>query len=339
MILHVAGTMVPGSPPLPEYMKASVYLPPSLVNNHPEIRPSILRITQEFLETIGVTTVQNWKVRAKNDLGFSLTMAGVARANGTIYDVPQPQFRSSHYIILGQPMGTLDDGRTTPTTGSEVASPTPSPPSSSYGFEDMDMASQLIDAQEQVHTLAEQLTSAQQEIRRLEAQLELFSELDDSPRIPTATRNTPVKISASADFRTSSYQRHIYPGGSQSQSRSRLHTPRKGRVADVGLGGSPFRSTPVRPLQFTQPESTPPANEKGKGRELIADTGAELPSFSFTALVLQNYGLHSFLDQVLLIVKLIPDAQWLQKLVQLGIPTGVVSELLTAITMDEAQKN
>jgi hypothetical protein len=46
MILHVAGTMVPGSPPLPEYMKASVYLPPSLVNHHPEIRPSILQITQ-----------------------------------------------------------------------------------------------------------------------------------------------------------------------------------------------------------------------------------------------------------------------------------------------------
>ena len=339
MILHVAGTMVPGAPPLPEYMKASVYLPPSLVNNHPEIRPSILRITQEFLETIGITTVRNWRVRAKNDLGFSLTMPGVACANGTIYDVPEPQFRSSHYIILGQPVGTLDDGRTTPATTSEVASPTPSPPSSSYGFEDMDMASQLIDAQKQVHTLAEQLTSARQDIRRLEAQLELFSDLDDSPHIPTATKNTPVKGSTSADFRASSSQRHIYPEGSQSQSRSRLHTPRKGRVADVGLGGSPFQSNPVRPLQFTPPESMPHANKKGKGRKLIADTGAELPSFSFTTLVLQNYDLYSFLNPVLLIVKLIPDGQRLQELVRLGIPTEVVSELLTAITMDEAQMN
>ena len=215
------------------------------------------------------------------------------------------------------------------------------------------MASQLIDAQEQVHTLAEQLASAQREIRKLEAQLELFSEPDDSPHIPTATRNIHVKTSTSTDFRTRSrgrswhetsnfrtfsYHRNIYPELEGSQ-RSRLHTPRKGCVADVGLGDSPFRSTPVRPLQFTLPESTPLPNEKGKRRELIVDTSADLPSFLFTTLLLRNYGLHSFLDPVLLIVKLIPDTQRSQKLVQLGIPNGVVSELLTAITMDEAQMN
>ena len=42
MMLHVPGTMVPNSPLLPEYIKASVYLPPSLVNNHPELHPPIL---------------------------------------------------------------------------------------------------------------------------------------------------------------------------------------------------------------------------------------------------------------------------------------------------------
>jgi len=256
MILHVAGTMVPGSLPLPEYMKASVYLPPSLINNHPEICPSILQITQQFLETIGVITVQNWKVRAKKDLGYTLTMPGIACANGMIYDVPQPQFQLSHYVIPGQPIGTLDDGRSTPGTTSEVASPTPSPPSSSYGSEDIDMVSQLADAQEQVHTLTEQLTSAQREICKLEAQLGLFSGVDDRPHVPTSARNTPVKTSVSADFRTSSYQRHIYPEGSQSQSRYRFHTPRKGRVADVGLGGASLCSTPVRPLQFPPSEST-----------------------------------------------------------------------------------
>jgi len=189
---------------------------------------------------------------------------------------------------------------------------------------------QLLDAQEQVHILTEQLTSARREIRRLECQLELFSGLDDGPCIPTPTRNTPVMTPTSTDLRTTSHQRQTYLEQSQSPSRSRLHTPRKGRVADVGLGplgGFPLRSAPL--------ESTPSAKEKGKGRDRIADTGAEPPSFSFTELILQNYSLHSFLDRVLLIVKLIPDAQRSKELVRLGIPAGVVSEVLTAIAMDE----
>jgi hypothetical protein len=338
MILHVAGTMVPGSPSLPEYMKASIYLPPSLVNNHPELRPSILQITQEFLETIGVTTVQNWRVRAKNDLGYSLTMPNVARANNTIYDLPQPQIRSSHYIIPGQPMGA---GPTAPETASEVSSPTPSPPSSP--FEDTEMLSQsvqLIDTQEQVHILSEQLALAQQEIQRLEALLEWYSDLDDDrPCVPASTRNTPVIISRSADSRTSSHQRHTYPEQSQSPSRSRFHTSRKGRVADIGLSNSPLRSTPVRPLQFTVPESIPSTQEKGKERQQTLDTSEEQSSFLFTELLLQNYGLRSALDQVLLIIKLIPETQWSNKLLRLGIPRGVVSEVLTAIAMDEAQMN
>jgi hypothetical protein len=202
---------------------------------------------------------------------------------------------------------------------------------SCYSSEDTETAFlQLFDAQEQVHILTKQLASAQREIQVLEGQLELFSGLDDGPHVPPPTRNTSVMTPASADLRTTSHQRQIYPEQSQSPLRSRLHTPRKGRVADVGLGGFPLHSTPIHPF-----ESTPSAKEKGKGRDRIADTGAEPPSSSFIALILQNYGLHSFLDPVLLIVKLIPDEQQPKELVRLGIPTGVVSELLTAITMDE----
>lgn len=350
MILHVAGTMVPGSPPLPEYMKASVYLPPSLVDHHPEIRPSILQITQQFLETIGVTTVRNWKIRAQKDLGYSFKTTNVARPNGTIYDVPQPQFRSSHYIIPGQPMETsLNERQTIPPntyTASRVSSPTSlsseSPPSlSSYGSEDTEtVIVQHFNSQEQVHILTEQLSSAQREIQRLEGQLELFSGLDDRPCVLTPTRKTPVMTLASAELQTtsSSHQRQIYTEQSQPPSRSRLHAPRKGRVAEVGLGGSPLRGLHSTPLHPNHPlESTPSAKEKGKDRDWITDTGAEPPSFSFTALILQSYGLNSFLDQVLLIVKLIPDAQRRKEFVRLGIPTGVVSELLTAISMDEEQ--
>jgi hypothetical protein len=339
MILHVAGTMVPGSPSLPEYLKANVYLPPSLVNNHPELHPSILRITQEFLETIGVTTVQNWRACAKNDLGFNLNMpSGFARPNGKIYDVPAPQFRSSHYIIHGQPMGASldsDDGPRTATT--PVLAPTPSPSSSGYSFENMD-------AQEQVYILSEKLSFAQQHIRRLEAQLELFSGLDEDARdaphqlptsLPTPTRNTSVMAPESDDFHTSSplHQRRNYPDTSR---KSPFCTPRKGRVADIGLATSPLHSTSIHPLRFT---SMPSTKGKGKMREEqeIKDSGAEPPLFKFTALVLQNYDLFRFLDQVLLIIKVIPEADRLEELVRLHIPEGVVSQLLTAISMDKAQ--
>ena len=135
MILHVPGTMVPGSPPLPEYIKASVYLPPSLVDNHPELHPSILRITQEFLETIGITTVRNWGVRARNDMGYTLSMPGNPQPNGKIYGVPKPKSRSSHYIIPGQPISSshaVNDGHN-PTS---ISVPAPFPVSSSYGFDD-----------------------------------------------------------------------------------------------------------------------------------------------------------------------------------------------------------
>lgn len=132
MILHVPGTMVPGSPPLPEYIKASVYLPPSLVNNHPELHPPILRITQEFLETIGITTVRNWRMRARNDMGYSLSMPGNPQPNGKIYDVPNPKSRSSHYIIPGQPISSshaVNNGHN-PTS---VSVPAPFPMSSADG--------------------------------------------------------------------------------------------------------------------------------------------------------------------------------------------------------------
>ena len=254
MILHVPGSMVPGSPPLPEYIKASVYLPPSLVNNHPELHPSILRITQEFLETIGITTVRNWVACATNDMGYSFPMPGNAQPNGKIHGVPKPKPRSSHYVIPGQPMGSshaVNDGH----NPISISVSTPSLASSLYDFNDeMGTMTQLLDAQEQIHLLCEQLSSANGQIKRLEAQLGLFSGLADvsvsSPSgyssFPTSMQNSPVKpiVSAASSFR----QHTLSPEPFQSPSKSHPRTPRKGRVADVGLGSStPSRS--LHPLQ------------------------------------------------------------------------------------------
>jgi len=169
MILHVSGTQVPGSLPLPEYLKANVYLPPSLVENQPELCPFILRITQDFLETIGVATVLNWKTRAVNDLGYSMTMAGNARPNGKIYDVPPPQIRSAHYIIPGQCMGDSPGRHDLTTAVGPAVTSVPSPASSCHASNGVIEATlmQLQDSQEQVHVLSEKLVGAQEEIRRV----------------------------------------------------------------------------------------------------------------------------------------------------------------------------
>ena len=36
MVIHIEGATVTGTPNLPEYLKADVYLPPHLVDEHPE---------------------------------------------------------------------------------------------------------------------------------------------------------------------------------------------------------------------------------------------------------------------------------------------------------------
>ena len=60
MIISSSGTTVPGSPIHPEYLKASVYLPPAFVAHHPDLHTHIIDIVQQYIETVGVRTVSMW---------------------------------------------------------------------------------------------------------------------------------------------------------------------------------------------------------------------------------------------------------------------------------------
>lgn len=345
MLLHVSGAQVPGSLPLPEYLKANVYLPPSLVENQPELHPSILRITQDFLETIGVATVRNWKNRVMNDLGWSMTMGGNARPNGKIHGVPQPQSRSSHYIIPGQRMGDFQ-GRHHPTTAVE--------PTASFFYvsdDAIDMTSPqlLLDAQEQVHILSKKLAGAQEENRRLEGQLCMFSGSDQDPVISPHLHHTPATSSAprtpgknyhasNTDHHSPSlprqHQRNYSTESFSTPLRSRP-TPRKARVADVGLNSS-LHSPPIRHAQshFDIPDSTvPSSSKKGKTRQEESDGEAS----NFVALTLESHDLGGFIDRVRLIIKLFSAENRLAELRRLGIPLGAAKEVITAISMDEGQ--
>ena len=103
MIVSSSGTTVPGAPTRPEYLKASVYLPPAFITHHPDLHHHIIDIVQHFIETVGVRTVTMWTERARRDLHYSLTQPGNPHRNESVNEIPKPDYNSSQYTFLGQP--------------------------------------------------------------------------------------------------------------------------------------------------------------------------------------------------------------------------------------------
>ena len=62
--------MIPGAPHLPECLKADVYLPPHLVDEHPECHLPIAAMVQTFIEEIGIPTVNRY-IAAGHEFGWT----------------------------------------------------------------------------------------------------------------------------------------------------------------------------------------------------------------------------------------------------------------------------
>ncbi|KAJ6518454.1 hypothetical protein DFH09DRAFT_1331938 [Mycena vulgaris] len=65
MIMHSAGTTMPGTPAAPEYLRCSVYLPPLFLRHHPDSHQPISEIVQLYINFVGIPTVLKWKDNAK----------------------------------------------------------------------------------------------------------------------------------------------------------------------------------------------------------------------------------------------------------------------------------
>lgn len=325
MVLHVNGTTPPGSVVAPKYLKAQVYLPPPLVDHHPELRPTIMCIVQQFIESIGVVTVRNWTSHAKTQLGYSLNQPGVCFPNGCIYDVPQPENGTSRYVFLGQPTGAFS------TSTSTSPSPASLPASTAYSDDETvdPVILELLAAQDQNALLNAQILEQQSEIKNLEAQLEMLN-VDNVPvaRVHSpfqSTQFSPVR-NATANFRALDISRTHHESPSPFLSRvcpisNKLSTSQ--RVYDPGptcpgathLGlSSPHRQT-------SQPFS--PSKQK-----------AEKSPASMVSTVLHNYGHDNLLDSVSLHAKF-TDANVLDsELGRLGLSPQIVKEIITAIGID-----
>jgi hypothetical protein len=190
MILHTPGTTVPGAPPLPEYLRCAVYLPPSFLRFHPDAHQPIANIVQSYIESVGVPTVIKWKADASRH-GWPLTWSGPAPQPNKPSDalIPAPQYSgSSHYIFRGRPalVASPPDAPASPEPSSRAALGGESPSSTQYGSDDVhectDDALALLSAYEEIaawQAEVEGLRSHLDEMGDLSRLLELSTEREE----------------------------------------------------------------------------------------------------------------------------------------------------------------
>jgi hypothetical protein len=190
MVLHVDGTLVPNAPPLPEFIKADVYLPPPFVEERIVPPFSVATIVQNFIEEIVVPAVIRWKQAAANTPGIRWRFTDGGEA-----DIPAPNrtnlplipspvtTTSSRRIFFGRTSGSLTAApQASPNSPSTPPpSPTPSTTSVTPGYDDVEQT--LADLREEIVTLKDVLSFAHQERH-------------DSEQIITSLRGEVRKLSA-----------------------------------------------------------------------------------------------------------------------------------------------
>jgi hypothetical protein len=222
MVLHVDGTTVPGTPVLPEYLKADVYLPPHLIEELPERHHAIGDIVQIFIENVGIPTVSRWAAAARN-LGWSLTQTGRVPipAQHHPHTIPQPAITgSAHYIFHGRPYNSFQ----VPVSVSAAAITLPS----SHYSDEPDSEMMLI---------------ATEKISELEAQLEQSSQMEQELKLQIVNLHDELAMIfftlSDLEAKLALYENH---GSTPSSSKPMSPAPLR--------GASPFP-------HFTIPPSTP----------------------------------------------------------------------------------
>ncbi|KAF8169211.1 hypothetical protein K438DRAFT_1941402 [Mycena galopus ATCC 62051] len=111
VIFHAQGTTIPDTPLVPEYLRASAYLPRALVDRDTTTHGPIAQMAQLFIEAVAVPTVAAWADNAHH-LGWPLDQQFnvVPRVNPASHVlVPGPIARNSTlYVFRGRPSGALD---------------------------------------------------------------------------------------------------------------------------------------------------------------------------------------------------------------------------------------
>ena len=362
MVISSGGTTVPGSPVRPEYLKASVYLPPAFITHNPDLHRSIINIIQHYIETVGVRTVNMWSQRARHDLHYSLTQVGNPQQNVLVNTIPSPEYNSAHYTFLGQPYRITEDLSAPPVRApSPVGSTTSSDLSSDLG-EDPDMSVLMVidlkqhnrELQDQIHVLQQHINDleeqvnashrhnvslvtlrqrAQERITHLEGQVQRFT-ADRFTSTSTPVRNiathstlpsTPSRTHhAAPQTPDASSRRHVYSssGSSGTISHSRVHL------------GSPLASHPAQASPSASASTTRTAHTSAS---LDASNGAGLvpPGISLLSYYINLYRVRHLSEPLNLISNYAPVENHLQELLKLGLEREVCRDLMEAMALDK----
>ena len=370
VILHVEGTTIPGAPPLPEYLKSDVYLPPHLIDETPDCHRPIAAIVQTFIEEIGVPTVNRWS-RAAHNLGWSLNQKGPVSTPSNHYPhlIPPPvSSGSAHYNFRGHPYGSLSMPTMPsqpsvsilhPSASSSATAPPVALPLSQASSSDIYFAEEpdsgtlaLMDATEQLAFLKAQLERADQkeeeyQIKIADLQNELattFAKLQKQEAILAqyTSRGASGSTSSSSQPPSPSPQ-HASPFHSVQSPNLAMHhvlpkvssstaTPSKFPKVDV----SKFPRLATLNLEPATPSvpgssKTPCSKAKPKKEdELAAVTNLGPATIQFIV----AYNLTHIAPMVALVVQHNPAPQWSTMLAALSLSDTDHSLLLEALTSD-----
>jgi DNA-binding transcriptional MerR regulator len=327
MVIVSGGTTVPGTPARPEYLKASVYLPPAFVSHNPDLHRDLIDIIQHYIETVGVRTVKMWAQKARKDLGYSLTQVGKPLQNQDVNGIPSPDYHSAHYTFLGQPYRKTAD----PSTSSfPPPSPTNSTDSYAFAFGDDpdDSAFEIIDLQQANSELREQVHNLQQRIRDLEEEVKI-----------TQLRNTSLTA--------------------RTQDRIAYLEGKIQKYAETTLASTPVRNvnmrptypkTPPTPLKYgsVSPSRAPPTRSQilpgysssSKASSPPINTDRLAPSCgSLLPHYIKIYGLGHLSTLINLIGSNTPVETHKEELLKLRLDEGVCEALAEAMTLDKGLLN
>ncbi|KAK0430308.1 hypothetical protein EV421DRAFT_1935685 [Armillaria borealis] len=64
MVMHFTGTLEPGQDIIPEHLKTSVYFPPHMLAEYPDLDAVVAKLNQIFIEEVAVRSAEHWKAAA-----------------------------------------------------------------------------------------------------------------------------------------------------------------------------------------------------------------------------------------------------------------------------------
>ena len=319
MIISSSGTTVPGSPIRPEYLKASVYLPPAFVAHHPDLHSHIIDIVQQYIETVGVRTVDMWTQRARHDLNYTLTQRGNPRQNADFKAIPTPDDNSAHYSFLGQPNRFVQDPSST-----SVRDPSQDGSVDSYDFgEDPDSLTLLnVDLQLENRELQDQINILQHKIADLERQVNLKraqDQIDLRYEQTTPSRIRPHRALTPSDaYRNPGPQNPETPSRRQGASSVSCGLHLGNSSESCSLPGSELGSN-LRTVQVSA------ARDGGNAEELAPVYEPLLRQY------IDLYNLHHIAAPLDLIFNYTPVGNRIQELLKLGLGENVCDALAKAM--------